>query len=139
MRCCNIDMYIIYIFCVAPRYFNNTGMTYRLPPLATPKASYMGDVIVDAFIAVIICYSVSLSLEKVFAKKHGYSIHPNQVCTYVPRYRNWCLHNYQIYHTLGNFQGTIFWDPSFWNFSQIVFWGCPTFLVKHLLPYKFFE
>ena len=43
----------------------------------------MSDVIVDAFIAVIICYSITLSLEKVFAKKHGYTIHPNQVSSYM--------------------------------------------------------
>ena len=54
---------------------------HRLPPLTTPKASYMGDVIAEAFIAVVICYSVTLSLEKLFAKKHGYTIYPNQVST----------------------------------------------------------
>ena len=55
--------------------------TYRLPPLTSPKASHVGNVIADAFIAVVVCYSVTLSLAKVFAKKHGYTIYPNQVST----------------------------------------------------------
>ena len=59
------------------------SMSTRLPPLTTPKVAHVNDVIVDSFIAVIVCYSVTLSLEKVFAKKHGYTIHPNQVCVRV--------------------------------------------------------
>ena len=55
---------------------------YRPPPLTTPKLSYVSDVIADAFVAVVVCYSVTLSLEKVFAKKHGYTIYPNQVSTH---------------------------------------------------------
>ena len=58
----------------------------RLPPLTTPKPSYMSDVIVDAFIAVVVCYSVTLSLEKMFAKKHSYTIYPNQVRRHVIMY-----------------------------------------------------
>ena len=50
-----------------------------LPPLTSPKTDYLAEVITDAFVAVIVCYSVNLSLEKVFAKKHGYVIYSNQV------------------------------------------------------------
>ena len=53
--------------------------THRLPPLTTPKLSYMSDVIVDAFIAVVVCYSVTMSIGKLLAKKSGYTIYPNQV------------------------------------------------------------
>ena len=54
--------------------------TCRLPPLTSPKPSHVGNVFTDAFVAVVVCYSVTLSLAKVFAKKHGYTIYPNQVC-----------------------------------------------------------
>jgi len=53
----------------------------RLPPLTSPKTEYLTEVITDAFVAVIVCYSVNLSLGKVFAKKHGYVIYSNQVST----------------------------------------------------------
>ena len=53
----------------------------RLPPLTTPKTSYVSDVIADAaFIAILIFYA-DMTVEKVFAKKHGYTIYPNQVNT----------------------------------------------------------
>jgi len=57
------------------------GVLFRLPPLTSPKTEYLTEVITDAFVAVIVCYSVNLSLEKVFAKKHGYVIYSNQVHT----------------------------------------------------------
>ena len=53
--------------------------TYRLPPTSTPKSEYFGDILTDAFTIAIVAYSISISLSKVFANKHGYSIHANQV------------------------------------------------------------
>ena len=58
------------------------GLFYsRLPPVTSPKTEYLTEVITDAFVAVIVCYSVNLSLAKVFAKRRGYVIYSNQVDT----------------------------------------------------------
>ena len=62
---------------------NNNYNNNRLPPLSTPKTSYLTDVIADAaFIAIVIFYA-DMTVENVFAKKHGYTIYPNQVCIHI--------------------------------------------------------
>ena len=64
-------------------YYEGINLICRLPPLTTPKASYLTDVIADAaFIAILIFYA-DMTVEKVFAKKHGYTIYPNQVSTWL--------------------------------------------------------
>ena len=66
------------------RMYNRTiVLSCRLPPLTAPKISYLDNVVVDAFFLAIICYSFTLSIEKVYAKKHGYVVYPNQVSIYV--------------------------------------------------------
>lgn len=38
----------------------------------------MSEVFVDSVILSIVCFAVSLSLAKIFAKKHNYEVRPNQ-------------------------------------------------------------
>ena len=48
--------------------------------------SFLSDVVADAaFIAIVIFYA-DMTVENVFAKKHGYTINPNQVSTYIRSY-----------------------------------------------------
>ena len=61
-------------------------LSCRLPPLTAPKISYLDNVAIDAFFLAIICYSFTLSIEKLYAKKHGYVVCPNQVSIYVHTY-----------------------------------------------------
>ncbi|XP_065886960.1 prestin-like isoform X2 [Dysidea avara] len=49
-----------------------------LPPFTPPKPSYMFPVLLDSFIIAVVSYSIAISLSKVFANKHGYTVVPNQ-------------------------------------------------------------
>ncbi|KAI2810169.1 hypothetical protein BLOT_001327 [Blomia tropicalis] len=49
-----------------------------LPKPAVPRLDLMPAVFVDSLILSIVCFAVSLSLAKIFAKKHGYRVDPNQ-------------------------------------------------------------
>jgi len=40
----------------------------------------MSDMIPDAIAISIVCFSVAVSLAKLFAKKEGYTVSANQVC-----------------------------------------------------------
>ena len=46
-----------------------------------PKLSYLSDVIVDTIIIAIVIFYADMTVEKMYAKKHGYIISPNQVST----------------------------------------------------------
>jgi len=52
---------------------------YSLPPFSSPKPSYILPVLLDSFIIAVVSYAISISLSKVFANKHGYTVVPNQV------------------------------------------------------------
>ena len=72
----------------------------RLPPFTPPKPSYMFPVLLDSFIIAVVSYSIAISLSKVFANKHGYTVVPNQV-PYVYACSNimYCVssHHYSMY------------------------------------------
>ena len=72
----------------------------RLPPTSTPKTTYFIDILPDAFTIAVVSYSISISLSKVFALKHGYVIHSNQVL--VLTVRSICLTN-SVYKNIFKF------------------------------------
>ena len=43
-----------------------------------PRFDLMPSVFVDSVVLSIVCFAVSLSLAKIFAKKHGYEVRANQ-------------------------------------------------------------
>ncbi|XP_038067898.1 prestin-like [Patiria miniata] len=49
-----------------------------IPPPRLPQLSYLSSVITDAIAIAIVGYAVSISLAKMFAKKHKYEVDPNQ-------------------------------------------------------------
>ncbi|CAG9539800.1 unnamed protein product [Cercopithifilaria johnstoni] len=51
---------------------------YKLPMPALPEFRHFGPFILDAIVIAIVIYSVTASVGKVFAKKHGYHIIPSQ-------------------------------------------------------------
>ncbi|KAJ7388826.1 hypothetical protein OS493_035383 [Desmophyllum pertusum] len=54
-----------------------------LPPLSLPSFSLMSRIFPDAFVIAVVIFATNISLVKMFAKKHGYSIDPNQLCSVV--------------------------------------------------------
>lgn len=57
---------------------NNVLFDYRLPSPKVPRFDFMSYIFIDSAIIGIVCYAVSLSLAKIFAKKHKYEVEPNQ-------------------------------------------------------------
>ncbi|KAH9521111.1 hypothetical protein DERF_004787 [Dermatophagoides farinae] len=49
-----------------------------LPKPTVPRFDIMPNIFFDSLVLSIICFAVSLSLAKIFAKKHGHQIRPNQ-------------------------------------------------------------
>ncbi|XP_068719707.1 prestin-like isoform X1 [Montipora capricornis] len=49
-----------------------------LPPLSLPSFSLMPNIFADAFVIAVVIFATNISLSKMFAKKHGYSVDPNQ-------------------------------------------------------------
>ncbi|OTF81053.1 Sulfate transporter-like protein [Euroglyphus maynei] len=49
-----------------------------LPKPTVPRFDLMPSIFFDSLVLSIICFAVSLSLAKIFAKKHGHHIRPNQ-------------------------------------------------------------
>ncbi|XP_017491295.1 PREDICTED: sulfate transporter-like, partial [Rhagoletis zephyria] len=49
-----------------------------LPKPSVPRFDLMPSVFVDSVVLSIVCFAVSLSLAKIFAKKHGYRVQANQ-------------------------------------------------------------
>lgn len=52
---------------------------FRLPVPAIPKFRHFTAFILDAVVIAIVNYSVTVSVGKLLAKKHGYHINPGQV------------------------------------------------------------
>lgn len=53
--------------------------TSRLHPPAVPDFSLLPSLVTDAFAVAIVGFSMGISLAKIFALKHGYSVDGNQV------------------------------------------------------------
>lgn len=51
----------------------------RLHPPAVPDFSLLPSLVTDAFAVAIVGFSMGISLAKIFALKHGYSVDGNQV------------------------------------------------------------
>ncbi|XP_020612029.1 solute carrier family 26 member 6-like isoform X1 [Orbicella faveolata] len=49
-----------------------------LPPLSVPSFSRISTIFADAFVIAVVIFATNISLSKMFAKKRGYSIDPNQ-------------------------------------------------------------
>jgi len=49
-----------------------------LPPLSVPSFSLMSKIFPDAFVIAVVIFATNISLAKMFAKKRGYSVDPNQ-------------------------------------------------------------
>lgn len=49
-----------------------------LPPLSSPKFSYMQDMIIDCVSIAVVSYAISVSVAKAFAKKNNYKVDANQ-------------------------------------------------------------
>lgn len=49
-----------------------------LPPLSLPSFSLMTNIFADAFVIAVVIFATNISLAKMFAKKGGYSVDPNQ-------------------------------------------------------------
>ena len=52
---------------------------FRLPPLSVPSLSLMSNIFSDAFVIAVVIFATNISISKMFAKKGGYSVDPNQV------------------------------------------------------------
>ena len=53
---------------------------FSLPPLSIPQPSIFLSIMPDAFVIAVVIFATNVSLSKMLAKKHGYSIDANQVC-----------------------------------------------------------
>lgn len=51
----------------------------RLLPPAAPEFSLLPNLVTDSFAVAIVGFSMGISLAKIFALKHGYSVDGNQV------------------------------------------------------------
>ncbi|CAG2109629.1 unnamed protein product, partial [Medioppia subpectinata] len=49
-----------------------------LPDPTIPRLDFVGDILIDCVIIGVVTFAVSLSLAKIYAKKHKYDIDPNQ-------------------------------------------------------------
>ncbi|XP_015775140.1 PREDICTED: pendrin-like isoform X2 [Acropora digitifera] len=49
-----------------------------LPPLSLPTFSLLPKIFPDAFVIAVVIFATNISLSKMFAKKRGYSVDPNQ-------------------------------------------------------------
>ncbi|XP_078370071.1 prestin-like isoform X2 [Oculina patagonica] len=49
-----------------------------LPPLSVPSFSRLSKIFPDAFVIAVVIFATNISLAKMFAKKRGYSVDPNQ-------------------------------------------------------------
>ncbi|KAK2573107.1 Solute carrier family 26 member 6 [Acropora cervicornis] len=49
-----------------------------LPPISVPSFSWMSKMIPDAFVIAVVIFATNISVSKMFAKKRGYTIDPNQ-------------------------------------------------------------
>lgn len=54
------------------------GSFGSLPQPSVPRFDLMPSLFVDSLILSIVCFAVSLSLAKIFAKKYAYTVRPNQ-------------------------------------------------------------
>ena len=64
-------------------WWNNLVVVCSFPPPSFPPTSRFGEVAGHAFSIAIVSFAVSISMGKLFAKKHNYSLDSNQV--------NYCL------------------------------------------------
>ena len=55
------------------------GCFNRLPRITVPSLSLVARILPDAFVIAIVSFAVNISIAKMFAKKHKYSIDANQV------------------------------------------------------------
>lgn len=53
-------------------------IVYRLPHPSLPRLDLLPSIIIDSLVIAIVAFAVSLSLAKIFAKKHKYKIDANQ-------------------------------------------------------------
>ena len=53
---------------------------FRLPPLSVPSLSRISNIFADSFVIAVVVFATNISISKMFAKKRGYSVDPNQVC-----------------------------------------------------------
>ncbi|PFX33451.1 sulfate anion transporter 1-like isoform X1 [Stylophora pistillata] len=49
-----------------------------LPPLSVPSLSRISNIFSDAFVIAVVIFATNISISKMFAKKRGYSVDPNQ-------------------------------------------------------------
>ncbi|CAH3178835.1 unnamed protein product [Porites evermanni] len=49
-----------------------------LPPLSVPNFSLVSNIFSDAFVIAVVIFATNISISKMFAKKHGYLVDPNQ-------------------------------------------------------------
>lgn len=52
---------------------------YRMRPPEVPKVNYFGQVVGNAFAIAMVGYVICISLGKIFALRHGYTVDSNQV------------------------------------------------------------
>ncbi len=51
-----------------------------LPPPTLPSLNHLDQLIVPAITIAAVSLSISISMAKVFSRKHGYKVSSNQVC-----------------------------------------------------------
>ena len=51
-----------------------------LPSPTAPTLNHMSELIVPAMVIAAVSFSISISLAKMFSRKHGYKVSSNQVC-----------------------------------------------------------
>lgn len=63
----------------------------RLLPPTAPEFSLLPNLVTDSFAVAIVGFSMGISLSKMFALKHGYSVDGNQVSLELQIPENQCL------------------------------------------------
>lgn len=65
--------------CTNINILSNVFCVCRFPQPAFPPVNLFHQVAVDAFVIAIVSFAINISMGKLFAKKHGYSLESNQV------------------------------------------------------------
>lgn len=60
-------------------YYYKICLSHRLPSPNLAAFSYLSEVVPDAIAIAIVAFAISVSMAKIFARKHDYEVDPNQV------------------------------------------------------------
>lgn len=95
----------------------------RMIPPKLPNVNYFGKVVGNAFAIAMVGYVICISLGKIFALKHGYSVDSNQVKRLL-----------SLGVTLSFLSSTFIFPSSFLCLSAFIFFAITSWESEHLPP-----